>query len=115
MRYIKNGAKAAPQISRACELAICLVAISPTLADAHQAPSGWMYPPKCCSDRDCVPMHGQGVSETPNGYVIGPTGETLSYVDPRLKVSPDGEFHWCAVPNGKKSRTICLFVPPRSS
>ena len=77
------------------------------------APTGWAYPYQCCSDRDCQPVHGTEVTEGPDGYVIKGTGEVLPYSDPRLKDSPDGEFHLCAAP-GKRSAAICLFVPPRS-
>ncbi|WP_245451147.1 hypothetical protein [Borborobacter arsenicus] len=89
----------------------CLLVIPQ--AWGHAAPSGWAYPYQCCSDRDCHPVHGH-VTEGPSGYVIEDTGEIVGYGDPRLKNSPDGEFHLCA-PNGSaKPRAICLFVPPRS-
>ena len=56
----------------------------------------------------------QAISERPEGYVIKGTGEVVAYSDARLKDSPDGEFHWCSVAGADDSRTICLFVPPRS-
>lgn len=90
-----------------------LVAISS--ARAHVAPSGWAYPYQCCSDRDCQPVHGTKITEGPDGYVVQDTGEIIGYQDPRLKNSPDGEFHLCAVPGNAKSGAICLFVPPRAS
>lgn len=82
-------------------------------SSAHMAPSGWTYPSQCCSDRDCKLVHGRAITEGPDGYVIEGTGEVLSYTDPRLRNSPDGEFHVCKTP-GSKSNAICLFVPPRS-
>lgn len=88
-------------------------AVALSSADAHIAPSGWAYPYQCCSDRDCQPVHGE-ISEGPDGYVVKDTGEIIGYQDPRLRYSPDGEFHLCAVPGKSKSNAICLFVPPRS-
>ncbi len=83
-------------------------------ADAHSAPSGWFYPYECCSDRDCQPVHGTAVRERPEGYLVQKTGEIIGYGDPRLKVSPDGDFHLCLPPGSIRARAICLFVPPRS-
>lgn len=81
---------------------------------AHDAPTGWSYPFSCCSDFDCRQVEAVAISERPEGYVIKNTGEVVNYTDVRLKNSPDGEYHWCSVAGAKDSRTICLFVPPRS-
>jgi hypothetical protein len=86
----------------------------PTEAYAHSAPSGWFYPYQCCSDRDCQPVHGTAIKEGPEGYVVEKTGEVIGYHDPRLKISPDGDFHLCLPPGSMRARAICLFVPPRS-
>jgi hypothetical protein len=91
-----------------------ILSASIDLAYAHAAPSGWLYPNQCCSNRDCRPLHDADVREGPNGYVIGPTGEIVGYKDPRVKNSPDGEFHLCARPGKSPGKAICLFVPPRS-
>lgn len=80
---------------------------------AHQAPSGWAYPNECCSNRDCHMIDAEQIVEGPSGYVVTPSGETLGYTDPRVKQSPDGAYHWCAIPGSP--RTICLFVPPQGS
>ena len=80
-------------------------------------PQGWSYPFSCCSGFDCreVTTGPQGtIREKPEGYVVARTGEVIPYSDPRIKDSPDGEFHWCSVAGADDSRTICLFVPPRS-
>lgn len=83
-------------------------------------PQGWSYPFSCCSGYDCrqVGSSRSGakitVAETPTGYKISTTGEVIGFGDARLKNSPDGEFHWCSVAGADDSRTICLFVPPRS-
>lgn len=84
------------------------------LARAHEAAKGWSYPFSCCSNFDCRQISSKAISERPEGYVINDTGEVLDYADARLKDSPDGEYHWCSVAGGSRSRTICLFVPPRS-
>ncbi len=89
-------------------------------AAAHDAkptaarPQGWKYPFSCCSGYDCREVSAKQISERPEGYVIAGTGEVVAYSDARLKNSPDGEFHWCSVAGADDSRTICLFVPPRS-
>ena len=89
-------------------------------ASAHDAkptsakPQGWKYPFSCCSGFDCREVSAKQISEKPDGYVIEGTGEVVAYSDTRLKNSPDGEFHWCSVAGLDDSRTICLFVPPRS-
>lgn len=94
---------------------------SPSPAYPHEAPSGWQYPYGCCHDRDCRPVdgpdathaHGVRVTFSPDGgYRISTTGETLMPGDPRVKPSPDGEFHWCSMGGSNTGRTLCLFVPP---
>jgi hypothetical protein len=82
-------------------------------AGAHEAPLGWSYPLSCCSNYDCKQVSAGTISERPEGYVID-TGEVVPYADKRVRVSPDGEFHWCAHQAGVDAgRTICLFVPDR--
>jgi hypothetical protein len=81
---------------------------------AHDAKSGWSYPFSCCSGYDCREVPDKAISERPEGYVINNTGEVVTYHDARIKNSPDGEFHWCSVAGANDSKTICLFVPPRS-
>lgn len=89
-------------------------------AAAHDAlptaaqPQGWKYPYACCSGLDCREVTAKLVSERPEGYVIGTTGEVVAYSDKRIKHSPDGVYHWCSVAGADDSRTICLFVPPKS-
>ena len=46
--------------------------------------------------------------------MIEPTGEVVAYSDRRVRTSPDGVYHWCSVAGIDTSRTICLFVPPKS-
>ncbi|EKF16843.1 hypothetical protein [Nitratireductor pacificus] len=91
-----------------------LVGVFPVISLAHEAKSGWRYPYACCSDNDCREIKDAAISEVPDGYLIKVTGEVVSYSDKRVKNSPDGVFHWCSVAGKDDSRTICLFVPPRS-
>jgi hypothetical protein len=89
-------------------------------ATAHDAqatreqPNGWSYPFYCCAGYDCRAVPQTAISERPEGFVIKGTGEVVSYQDTRLKYSPDGEYHWCSIAGADNTRTICLFVPPRS-
>jgi hypothetical protein len=93
---------------------LALTAFGAHPVSAHQAPSGWTYPFSCCSTYDCRMVTSKSVSERPEGYVIAKTGEIIGYKDKRIKYSPDGDYHWCSVAGADNSRTICLFVPPRS-
>jgi hypothetical protein len=94
--------------------AIILLSFSPIVLPAagHEAPSGWAYPPNCCSNYDCREVAGAAISERKDGYVIGATGEVIGYRDARLKNSPDGAYHWCSAGGRDNAPTICLFVPP---
>ncbi|PSJ64084.1 hypothetical protein [Pseudaminobacter soli (ex Li et al. 2025)] len=87
---------------------------SVTTSLAHQAKSGWTYPTSCCSGIDCREVPQKAISERPEGYVIVGTGEVLAYKDSRVRNSPDGEYHWCSVGGAENTKTVCLFVPPRS-
>lgn len=79
-------------------------------ASAHEAPTGWTYPPLCCGNGDCRQV--ENVPERPDGYHVM-SGEVLAYGDYRIKDSPDGEFHWCSTAGSVTGNTICLFVPSR--
>lgn len=98
----------------AAGLAIAALVASPTAGLGHEAASGWSYPYACCSGIDCREVSAKAVSERPEGYVINGTGEVVAYDDGRVKNSPDGVYHWCSVAGADDSRTICLFVPPKS-
>lgn len=84
-----------------------LLALLPSIATAHD----W-YPWECCSDNDCAPIDASTVRETRAGYFIEQNGETLSYSDKRVRVSPDGQTHLCTVGGMTKGKTLCLFRPP---
>ena len=91
-------------------LGFCLLS-SPV--SAHDALSGWTYPPSCCANFDCREVPAADISERPEGFLVKATGETIPYKDARIRDSPDGEYHWCSVNGSKSGRTVCLFVPPR--
>lgn len=82
-------------------------------ACAHEAPLGWTYPLACCSGIDCRDVPKAAVLESPSGYVIVTSGETVPYRDPRVRPSPDGRYHWCSVGGSDEGRTLCLFVPDK--
>lgn len=90
-----------------------VISVSMTAAGAHEAPAGWNYDSSCCSNFDCRQVSDGTVKETAEGYQL-PTGEVISYDDARIKPSKDEFFHWCTVAGANDSRTICLYVPPRS-
>lgn len=93
---------------------LLLTALTIPPASSHDAPKGWTYPYSCCSGVDCREVPKKAISERPQGYVITSTGEVVPYKDARLHDSPDGEYHWCSVNGADNTRTICLFVPPKS-
>lgn len=88
-------------------------------ADAHEAPTGWSYPLACCSSIDCRQV-GRGTAspvriiEGPDGFRVSTTNEVIPYGDPRVRQSPDGEFHWCSTAGSDVGSTICIFAPPRA-
>lgn len=81
-------------------------------AFAHEAAKGWSYPYNCCHDQDCRPIDAATIREIKSGWLV-PSGEVVAFSDPRIKVSPDGDWHWCSKNGSASGRTICLFVPPR--
>ena len=115
-----QGPRTLPSLLISGFAAAILAVGMPGPAAAHDAkptaarPQGWSYPFSCCSGYDCREVSSKAISEKPEGYVIKGTGEIVAYSDGRLKNSPDGEYHWCSVAGADDSRTICLFVPPRS-
>lgn len=91
----------------------CLLAAA-SVALAHEAKTGWLYPAECCSDKDCRELAADLISERPAGYVVRLTGEQIPYTDSRIRPSPDGVYHWCSMQGRDDTLTICLFVPPNS-
>ncbi len=106
-------------------LALLAWAMISTLAEAHEAPSGWRYDASCCSNQDCAEIPSHAVQERPDGYHVTLEAhehfmvragtvfrETRAYGHGRLRDSPDGRFHACI--NNYTQKLICLYVPPRS-
>ncbi len=100
--------------------ALCILALSTRHAWPHDAkptaalPQGWSYPFACCASLDCRSASTGEVTESPDGYHT--PGDVISYGDKRIKISPDGEFHWCSHQAGLDAgKTICLFVPDRGT
>ena len=83
-------------------------------ASPHEAAAGWSYPFACCSGFDCREVSDALVRDNQDGsFTIVATGERLVSGDTRVRLSPDGQTHWCSVAGRDDGRTICLFVPPR--
>lgn len=70
-----------------------------------------LYPPECCSDKDCRPALPNEIEMLSDGrFRVLPTGETFT----RSQVRPsfDGNFHRCLYdPSNPESRTFCVLVP----
>lgn len=89
-------------------------------ARAHEAPSGWVYPAVCCSNRDCNMVKADRVKEGPDGYEVTllpgdhdfVKTKPVSYVIPydKVKDSPDGAYHICINP---ALTMLCFFAGAR--
>lgn len=86
-------------------IALVLTLLS-SVAQAHEAPSGWAYPAHCCSDGDC------GVSlratRNTNGSLTVTTkhGTATFPADFKYEPSPDGLIHACFTP----ATLYCLYL-----
>lgn len=88
-------------------------------ARAHQAKSGWTYPPGCCDkpSRECHEIPGERVTKLTGGrykvYLFpGDHPNVLSPVElipNHIHSSGDGEYHACVSENGQAM--YCLFIP----
>jgi hypothetical protein len=102
-----------PRWLLAGSMALCIYVLATAKVLPHQAPSGWQYPPECCSNQDCKPMADIDIPKPlPGGDWLLTTGEVV----PRSKVkwSPDGHYHLCKL-EWEPFTTYCLFVPPQGS
>lgn len=92
-----------------------LLLLSVFLATGATAHS--FYDPLCCSGKDCKPIPVDEVKATPAGWQIGVTGEVIEYGSYRVKDSPDGAFHRCAMSANftAQGHTLCLYVPPHGA
>ena len=100
-------------------VAFIALVLLPSLAGAHDAPSGWRYDNYCCGGQDCEPIPDEWVEITPEGYrVTIPNGghktarrdhvKTFGYDE--VRESQDEHYHACILPNSQDFR--CLYVPP---
>ncbi|KQV37646.1 MULTISPECIES: hypothetical protein [unclassified Rhizobium] len=94
--------------------------------EAHQANSGWTYPPACCKAHaiggDCEAIPARDVTLGPYGFsVFLQTGDHhlatrshrffIPYGDEMR--SGDGQYHICLHPT--ESDVNCFFAPPGSA
>lgn len=118
------------QVLTCFTIAFVLALLLLTAAMAHEAPAGWEYDLKCCSNRDCARVEPSAVSEDARGVTVtlkagahpmldGDFTGFVPWGDPRLKDSPDGEFHACIGPelrDGPRTTArglLCVYLPPR--
>lgn len=85
-----------------------------TDAEGHESPTGWLFDPSCCSNRDCGEVPADWITEGANGITIVPTGELLSYADTRVKKSQDEHTYWCRPPGNPNPKTICVYLPAKA-
>lgn len=92
-------------------------------SDAHQAISGWTYPPACCKDQktggDCEAIPSADVTRGPHGYsvFIHPGDHHSATRSHRFFVpygdeipSGDDDYHICLHPT--ENDLNCFFAPP---
>ncbi|MEZ5792667.1 MAG: hypothetical protein R3D34_18405 [Nitratireductor sp.] len=97
-------------------LAALLVTAVVAMADAamaHDAPSGFQYPPECCNDQDCAQIDPGEVTTGPGYYIW--KDHHIAFSSPRIRQSPDIHFHGCETghwgdTSGMRELT-CFFVP----
>ena len=100
-----------------------LVAIHHDQAKAHEADTGWTYPPECCKgdglNGECARIPNRSVKKGPRGFlvVLGP-GDHQRVMRRELFLIPygdelpsgDSNFHICLHPTG--GVVYCFFAPP---
>lgn len=95
-------------LARAALTAAFLAAAGLLAAGAHEAPSGWPYPPSCCHGTavggDCQMIPREAVRIGPAGYEVTLTPIDHPMVERRIhftvpygseRPAPDGEYHVC--------------------
>jgi hypothetical protein len=106
--------------------AIVIAVISMVLVvpgDAHQAGSGWTYPPACCKDEDlggdCAAIPSSDVRKGTRGFSVTllPGDHHLATRSHRFFIpygdeipSGDGNYHICLHPT--EDNLNCFFAPP---
>lgn len=92
-------------------------------AEAHQAKSGWTYPPACCKAHDtggdCEAIPARDISPGPRGFSVFlrvgdhhlATKSHLFFIPYGDEIpSGDGRFHICLHPT--ENDFNCFFAPP---
>lgn len=93
--------------------------VAASAAAAHEAPSGWTYPWRCCSGMDCAPVGPNAIACTPEGCTVtlepgehpaNPDGTAplVLRTTKQPEPSPDGQNHACI--NLRTNEVLCLFV-----
>lgn len=99
-----------------------LLALLPSIATAHDAPTGWDYEAFCCNGNshtgDCQMIPASSVQVTKGGYrvTIGPGSHrlatkphTFDFPQSKARQSQDGEYHLCLFPDEDTPR--CFYAP----
>ena len=79
-----------------------IILVLATAALAHDAPSGWAYPPQCCSDRDCAPISCMKLE------AMIASGEVKASI---VHESQDASCHICTQPYAAVNKHLCAFRP----
>lgn len=93
--------------------------------NAHDAGTGWYYPPSCCDGNgaigDCQVIPANSVTEAPDGFavVLFPGDHHLVTRKQSFRIpygseirSGDGNYHICLYPT--QATVFCFFAPPGS-
>jgi hypothetical protein len=76
-------------------------------ASAHEAPSGWQYPPGCCGGEDCHPVACETIEEKRGVYIW----KGVVFHRSMARVSGDDRCHVCLQFNGEGPASgRCLFL-----
>jgi hypothetical protein len=84
--------------------ALFLAIVFATVAAAHGG-----YPPECCSNRDCKPMHVRDVHRVGAEWHVSTEDGVIVFPMSKVRAPLDGDWHACWIP--KTSIPLCLFMP----
>jgi hypothetical protein len=73
------------------------------------------YDNACCNTTDCYPVAEGAIVEKIDGFEIVATGEFIKRDEPKVRLSPDGQWHRCSYGGKPEAGTICIYVPGRGS
>ena len=84
---------------------ICFASSASALA--HEAASGWQYPPGCCGGEDCHPVPCETIEEKRGVYIW----KGVVFHRSMARVSGDDRCHVCVQFNGEGAASgRCLFL-----